>query len=785
MSINPIKQFISTFLQMVSATTATHPAPQTVVTRPNSEINHFCTLPNDLLCSIFSELPNEIDALKLIDRRFCVFISNCFPLLESVLIKRFPDSYKNSQSSIKCCSDAQNLYNDCTNISKNIEAGKYRTQTIVGYKDRIEEFQIDEGYLCSFKETSSTVKICELKSGKEFRTLSCSCAVGCLQAHQGSLYVGQNDGTITIWDIKSGEKSRTLSGHGDAVMCLEIYEGCLYSVSADDTIKIWDIEKGEELRMLSGHGNDHLLERASIQIQDDRLYIGSGKDTITIWDVKNGEKLRTFRTDQDTATTFKIHEGSLYVGSSNGTITIWDLKGEEKLGTLDGHSHIIIGLQIIDGHLYSNSWDHSIKVWDLASSCLLQTFRESDGNPIWSQVYKGRFYSASTSKENTIKVWDFRFAPLTPYTKQILQENLAILGEMTRAEKTGDFEAVERLAATLHPDFRQRLKQHSFNVDAPFVWSAEVILRVQTEICIEALLHAIHGEDWDRVSQLLDHLIEIDVRNTDIYAQLAIFRDSINRRVPPDEWDEWAFDDTELDDASCLQKEEAVLEFKKTIKQRWGKDLPLLLADFGIIKETQYSEKLECRPEVLQEIGIHSPADLEVLGISCSSDLQKLPVRMERVEERNARQTQALGNQDAIFTCLNTLSESVAKRSSEAIHLLLCDESNHPWVAFQETLNALQAELNEIVSQCDHLPSAILNAFNPDAYAVIAEKVNVLIDRFNTLDREHKISKLHAYVNQQDLRLAWQALHRQRIFSLVELKQTKHSPSNFFDMGRS
>jgi WD40 repeat protein len=417
MSINPIKQFIYTFVQMVSAVTATHPAPQTVVTRPNSEINHFYTVPNDLLYCIFSQLPDEIHALKLINRHFCVFISNCFPLLESILIQRFPDSYKNSQSSVKFCSEAQSLYNDCTNIRKNIEAGKYRTQTIVVYKDLIREFQIDEGYLCSLKDWSGTVKICELKSGKELRTLSFRGVVECLQAHQGSLYVGQDDGTITIWDIKSGGKLRTLSGHGDAVICLQIYEGRLYSVSADDTIKIWDIEKGEELRMLSGHGNDRFLERTSIQIQDDRLYIGSGKDTITIWDVKNGEKLRTFSTGHGDTTTLKIHEGSLYVGSSNGAITIWDLKSKEKLRTLHGHSHYIIDLQIIDGYLYSSSWDGSTNVWDLASSRLLQTFKEFDGSPICSQVYKGYFYSASTANKTTIKVWDFRFAPLTPYTK--------------------------------------------------------------------------------------------------------------------------------------------------------------------------------------------------------------------------------------------------------------------------------------------------------------------------------------------------------------------------------
>jgi hypothetical protein len=76
-----------------------------------------------------------------------------------------------------------------------------------------------------------------------------------------------------------------------------------------------------------------------------------------------------------------------------------------------------------------------------------------------------------------------------------------------------------------------------------------------------------------------------------------------------------------------------------------------------------------------------------------------------------------------------------------------------------------------------------LEAFSPDAYAVIAEKVNALIDAFKALDHEHKIAKLHAYLQQQDLRLAWDALHRRGIDSLTGLQQTDFAPANFFDMG--
>ena len=72
----------------------------------------------------------------------------------------------------------------------------------------------------------------------------------------------------------------------------------------------------------------------------------------------------------------------------------------------------------------------------------------------------------------------------------------------------------KELAQKLDPAFRERLKQHVFKVGDPSTYSAEVILRVQTEVCIEALLHAIHDEDGKRVSNLLNQLVTIDPKNT-------------------------------------------------------------------------------------------------------------------------------------------------------------------------------------------------------------------------------------------------------------------------------
>jgi len=150
---------------------------------------------------------------------------------------------------------------------------------------------------------------------------------------------------------------------------------------------------------------------------------------------------------------------------------------------------------------------------------------------------------------------------ISPYSKQTLEESLAILGEMAHAEYRQQPKMVEELAEKLHPDFKQHLEQLSFKVGMSFSCSAAVILCVQTAVCLETLLNAVYGEDNDRVSQLLKQLIWINSQNTKIYELLW----EICGNPIVDRWGEYAFHNQEGCSASLFQKEQAIMAFKKKL----------------------------------------------------------------------------------------------------------------------------------------------------------------------------------------------------------------------------
>jgi hypothetical protein len=174
------------------------------------------------------------------------------------------------------------------------------------------------------------------------------------------------------------------------------------------------------------------------------------------------------------------------------------------------------------------------------------------------------YKNISLFEGNTYLLNSFQNPPveknLLGYPQQLLEENLAILGEIAYAEYNKDFKAISELTEKLHPHFHERLMEYISSVG---FLSKEVILLVQTEVCLEILLQSVRKEDEKRISQLLDQLVWIHPKNTELYKFLW----DICGRLNSEMWGEHAFHGRSGYFASVSDKEKAILEFKKLLHE--------------------------------------------------------------------------------------------------------------------------------------------------------------------------------------------------------------------------
>jgi len=137
------------------------------------------------------------------------------------------------------------------------------------------------------------------------------------------------DRTLKIWNWRTGECLRTLTGHEGAVTCLAAERNILVSGSADSTVRVWNFDTGTVVPLL-----DH-TEWVN------RVIIWSPEDSCRTSPTSFLRKSPTPTTAPDSS--LKL----LFSSSDDGTIRVWDLNQMICLRVLEGHVAQVQALQIL------------------------------------------------------------------------------------------------------------------------------------------------------------------------------------------------------------------------------------------------------------------------------------------------------------------------------------------------------------------------------------------------------------------------------------------------------
>lgn len=210
---------------------------------------------------------------------------------------------------------------------------------------------------------------------------------------------GLSDRTVRLWNARTGEAIRTLSGHQYAVHAIAISPNgqTLASGSSDLTVKLWNLNTGELQRTLSlglQPGED-TLHTVAFSPDGQSLVSVLQDSSMQLWNV-NGQPIRQL--SQSRADTgngrripFAFHPSGIRLASgltqiiatadSDNTIKLWNARTGARVVTLTGHTDSIHSLAFSPNGRTLASWseDGTVKLWSMRSLQLERTMPINPG----------------------------------------------------------------------------------------------------------------------------------------------------------------------------------------------------------------------------------------------------------------------------------------------------------------------------------------------------------------------------------------------------------------------
>ncbi|WP_406314464.1 protein kinase [Streptosporangium sp. NBC_01639] len=162
-------------------------------------------------------------------------------------------------------------------------------RTLAGHAGGVRSIELtaDCGFLLSTGKTNGEVRFWDLSSGR-YRPIrpedTSTVNASCLDPAGRLAVIGAQDGTISLWDLRTGRCLQTMNAPAWVeTVSLSADARFVLSGSQDKTVRIWDVAGGRCLRTFRGH---RAAVRAVRLSADGRSAISAGQDNaVRRWDL--------------------------------------------------------------------------------------------------------------------------------------------------------------------------------------------------------------------------------------------------------------------------------------------------------------------------------------------------------------------------------------------------------------------------------------------------------------------------------------------------------------------
>ncbi|KAF9535760.1 WD40-repeat-containing domain protein [Crepidotus variabilis] len=145
--------------------------------------------------------------------------------------------------------------------------------------------------------------------------------VGGVQFWGYGLVSGSGDGAVRMWDMRTGQAHRTLTGHTGPVTCLQFDEIHIASGSLDKTLKVWDLRTGGIFETIHF---DHAV--TGLQFDSRKIVTAAGENGIKVYN-RTSRQTTTLLTNGHTKPAQRLRYMDRYLvsGGRDAKLKIWSI----------------------------------------------------------------------------------------------------------------------------------------------------------------------------------------------------------------------------------------------------------------------------------------------------------------------------------------------------------------------------------------------------------------------------------------------------------------------------